>query len=269
MDFITELLGLQGKKALVIGGGQGMGESIATLLARSGCDVAILDVEQSRAERVATLVEKIGRRAVPLAANVMEPAEAVAAVATAEKDLGGLDLMVSIVGQALFKPLLDMTLDDWDFDHRRNLRYFFVAAREVAASLIRRGSAGTIACVASVDGVQGAVHHGSYGAAKAGLIHLVRTMALEWAPHNIRINAVAPGTINTPRLPETPASKKFIEDSLLPMQRAGVPDDIGKALLFLLSDMSSYITGQTIFVDGGWMAANLFDPRKVAVKTSN
>jgi NAD(P)-dependent dehydrogenase (short-subunit alcohol dehydrogenase family) len=162
-----------------------------------------------------------------------------------------------------------MTLDQWDFDHRRNLRYFFVAAREVAASLIRRNSPGAIACVASVDGVQGAIHHGSYGAAKAGLIHLVRTMALEWAPYNIRINAVAPGTINTPRLPETPASKKFIEDSLLPMKRAGAPDDIGKALLFLLSDMSSYITGQTVFVDGGWTAANLFDPRKVAVKKSN
>ena len=268
MEFLTELLGLEGKKALVIGGGQGMGESIATLLVRSGVDIAIVDVERDRAERVASTVAKYGRKAIPLAANVMENAETVAAVAEAEKALGGLDLMVSIVGQALFTPLLDMTLDQWDYDHRRNLRYFFVAAREVAASMVKRGKPGSIACVASVDGVQGAIHHGSYGAAKAGLIHLVRTMSLEWAPYNIRVNAVAPGTINTPRLPETPASKKFVADSLLPMGRAGGPDDIGKGLLFLLSDMASYITGQTIFVDGGWMAANLFDPRKVALKSS-
>ena len=268
MDFLTDLLGLDGKKVIVIGGGRGMGESIATLLARAGADLAILDIEEDRAERVAASVAKFGRKAVPLKADVLVPDAAIAAIATAEAELGGLDAMVSIVGQALFKPLLDMSIDDWDFDHRRNLRYFFVAATEVARSLIKRDRPGALACVASVDGVFGAIHHGSYGAAKAGLIHLVRTMALEWAPHAIRVNAVAPGTINTPRLPETPASKKFIEDSLLPMARAGEPDDIGKALLFLLSNMSSYITGQTIFVDGGWTAANLFDPRKVAVKMS-
>lgn len=269
MDFLTELLGLQGKKALVIGGGQGMGESISTLLARAGADVAIVDAQRERAERVAELVAGFGIKSLPLVADVTDPDQAVAAVADAETGLGGLDLMVSIVGQALFTPLLDMTLDQWDFDHRRNLRYFFVAAREVASSLVRRGKPGAIACVASADGLFGAIHHGSYGAAKAGLIHLVKTMALEWAPYDIRVNSVAPGTINTPRLPETPASRQFIADSLLPMKRAGVPDDIGKALLFLLSDMSSYITGQTIFVDGGWTAANLFDPRRVAVKTSN
>jgi 2-deoxy-D-gluconate 3-dehydrogenase len=269
MDFVTELLGLSGKKALVIGGGQGMGESISTLLARAGADVAVIDLERDRAERVAGKIAAYGIKSHPFAADMLDPDKAVAAIGEAEKALGGFDVLVSIVGQALFKPILEMTLDDWDFDHRRNLRYFFVAGREVAASMIRRGKPGAMACVASADGLFGAIHHASYGAAKAGLIHLVKTMALEWAPHEIRVNAVAPGTINTPRLPETPASRQFVADSLLPMKRAGVPDDIGKALLFLVSNMSPYVTGQTLFVDGGWNAANLFDPRKVTLKSSN
>jgi len=269
MDFVTELLGLEGKKALVIGGGQGMGESISTLLARAGADVVVLDRERDRAERVAGTIAKFGRKAVPITADMLDPARNVAAIAEAEKALGGMDVLVSIVGQALFTPLLDMALEEWDFDHNRNLRYFFVAAQAAAQSMVKRGKPGAMACVASADGLFGAIHHASYGAAKAGLIHLVKTMAVEWAPYEIRVNAVAPGTINTPRLPETPASRQFVADSLLPMKHAGVPDDIGKALLFFVSNMAPYVTGQTLFVDGGWNAANLFDPRKVALKKSN
>jgi 2-deoxy-D-gluconate 3-dehydrogenase len=211
----------------------------------------------------------MGRCGVAIAADVLDEAQAADAVARAERDLGGLDIMVSIVGQALFKPLVEMTGDEWDYDHSRNVRYFFVCGREVAKSMIRRGVPGAMVCVGSTDGIQSAPFHGAYGAAKAGLIELVKTMAVEWAVNGIRVNCVAPGSINTPRLPETPASKAAMANSLVPMARAGVPDDIGKAALFLASDMSAYITGHTLMVDGGWMAANLFDPRKLAVKTSN
>ncbi len=264
----TGFFGLTDKAALVIGGGQGMGESAARLLARAGCDVAVLDVEIARARRVAALVAETSRRGIALTGDVLDDDEATAAVAEAERELRGLDVVVTIVGQAVFRPLLDMTAEQWDLDHRRNLRHFFVTGKAAAASLIRRGKPGAMVCIASVDGIQGAPHHGSYGAAKAGLIHLVRTMACEWAPHGIRVNAVAPGSISTPRIPDTPEFREVMRQSLVPMGRSGTPDEIGNAILFLVSNMASYITGQTLIVDGGWTAANIFDPRRVAVKQS-
>ncbi len=198
-----DLFGLEGKKALIIGGGQGMGESSARLLALAGCDVAIVDVLAERAERVAGVVRGLGRKGVAIAANVLDDHEAEQAVGEAEHALGGLDVMVSIVGQALFTPIVDMSPEDWDSDQRRNLRYFFVAARLVAKSMIRRAVPGAMVCIASTDGIQGAPFHASYGAAKAGLIHLAKSMAVEWATHGIRVNVVVPGTITTPRLPDT------------------------------------------------------------------
>jgi 2-deoxy-D-gluconate 3-dehydrogenase len=263
---MRELFGLEGKRALVVGGGRGMGESTARLLAEAGCDVAVLDVERDRAEHVAEAVRGYGRRGEAIVANVLDDEQAAAAVAEADRLLGGLDVLVTIVGQALFTPLLAMTGEQWDSEQRRNLRYFFVVGREAARIMIRNGSKGAMCCIASVDGVQSAPIHGAYGAAKAGLIHLVKTMATEWAEHGIRVNAVAPGNISTPRLPETPETREVMKQSLVPMARSGVTDEIGKPVLFLVSDMASYITGHTILVDGGWMAANLFDARRFGVK---
>jgi len=263
---MRDLFGLSGKRALVVGGGRGMGESTARLLAEAGCDVAVLDIEQDRAERVAEAVRETGRRGEAIAANVLDDDSATAAVAEAARRLGGLDVLVTIVGQALFTPLIDMTGEQWDSEQRRNLRYFFVVGREAARIMIANGNTGAMCCIASVDGVQSAPLHGAYGAAKAGLIHLTKTMATEWAEHGIRVNAVAPGNISTPRLPETPESREAMRQSLVPMARSGVTDEIGKAVLFMVSDMASYITGHTLLVDGGWMAANLFDARKFAIK---
>jgi NAD(P)-dependent dehydrogenase (short-subunit alcohol dehydrogenase family) len=260
----TSLLGMEGKAALVVGGGQGMGESSATFLARAGCDVAVLDVEAARAERVAGAVRDLGRKGVAVVADVLDDAQVAGAVATAERELGGLDALVSIVGQAAWNPILEMTPEQWDLDHRRNLRYFFFLARAVAQSLVRRGRPGAMVCIASVDGLQSAAHHASYGAAKAGLVNLVRTMAVEWAPHNIRVNAIAPGSIATPRFPETPEFRERTRQGLIPMKRRGSTDEIGKAALFLLSDLASYVTGHTLPVDGGWMAASISPPADMA-----
>jgi len=111
-------------------------------------------------------------------------------------------------------------------------------------------------CIASVDGMQGSPMHAAYGAAKAGLINLVQSMAVEWAEHAIRVNAIAPGHIVTPRLYDTPARVEWYRESLIPAKQRGTTDDIGKAALFLLSDLASYITGVTLPVDGGLMSAN-------------
>ena len=262
------LLRLEGKSALIVGGGRGMGEASALLLAEAGCDIAILDNEAERAELVANAVRGLGRRATPIVADILDEASARRGVEEAEAALGGIDILVTIVGQALFKPLLEMTLEEWDYDQSRNIRYFFVIARAVAASMVERNQPGSIICIGSVDGLQGAPSHGAYGAAKAGLMHLVKTMAAEWGRDGIRVNAVAPGSITTPRLPETAQSRDLMERSVVPLGRAGTTEDVGGAVLFLASGLSDYVTGHTLLVDGGWMAANIFDPRVFAVKKS-
>lgn len=252
----TSLLRLKDKTVLVIGGGQGMGESTVKLLAQVGCRVAIADMDLERAERVAAAVAEIGQASTVIAGDVTDDAQAEDIIGYAERDLGGLDALVTTVGQASINSILNMSAEEWDRDHRKNLRHVFFTARAVARSLITRNRPGSIVCIASVDGVQSAPYRAAYGAAKAGMINLVRTMAVEWAPHNIRVNAIAPGSISTQRMPATPVRVKRAQD-LLPINRLGTTDEIGKAALFLLSDMASYITGHTLLVDGGWMAAHL------------
>jgi len=139
-----------------------------------------------------------------------------------------------------------------------NLRYFFLCAREVAAAMIKRDEPGAMLGIASVDGQRASPMRGAYGAAKAGLISLVQTMAVEWAPHRIRVNSIAPGHIVTPRLYDTPQRVNGYAKSLIPLRHRGEVDDIGKAALFLVSDLASYITGTTLDVDGGLLSANLF-----------
>lgn len=263
------LLGLEGKAALIVGGGRGMGEATALMLAEAGCDIAVLDNDHERAGQVAEAVSGLGRRGMPIVADILDEASVRKAVAEAEEALGGIDVLVTIVGQALFKPLLETSLEEWDYDQSRNLRYFFATARAVAASMIARHAPGSIICIGSVDGLQGAPGHGPYGAAKAGLMQLVKTMAAEWGRQGIRVNALAPGSISTPRLPETAESLAVMERSVVPLGRPGTTRDVAGGVLYLASALSNYVTGHTLLVDGGWMAANLFDPRVMKVKTSS
>jgi NAD(P)-dependent dehydrogenase (short-subunit alcohol dehydrogenase family) len=251
--------GLAGKRILVLGGGQGMGESTSLLLAAAGADVAVADLEVERAERVATAVTAAGARGYPLVVDVTDDDALVGAIARTERELGPIDGLVTIIGMAAWARLVDMTTETWDLDHRRNLRYFFLSAREVARSLIARGAPGSIVCVASVDGIRSAAGHASYGAAKAGLVNLVKTMTAEWSAHGIRVNAVAPGAMITPRIPERSAEEEAEMMSTVPMHRRGTTDDIGKAALFFLSDLSTYVSGQTLAVDGGFTAVGPLD----------
>jgi NAD(P)-dependent dehydrogenase (short-subunit alcohol dehydrogenase family) len=254
----ASFFGLTGKKALIIGGGQGMGESTARFLARAGADVGLVDVVPERAERVAAIVEQEGRQGVPVIGNVLDDAQIPRIVSEAADRLGGLDALVSIVGAAAWGSLMETTAEAWDQQMALNLRYFFLVARETASVMIGRGTGGSIVGIASVDGQRASPMRGAYGAAKAGLISLVQTMGVEWAPHRIRVNAIAPGHIVTPRLYDTPQRAEAYANSLIPMRTRGETDDIGKAALFLSSDMARYVTGTTLDVDGGLLAANLF-----------
>jgi NAD(P)-dependent dehydrogenase (short-subunit alcohol dehydrogenase family) len=253
-----KLLGLDGKKALVLGAGQGIGEGMALLFARTGVSLALVDREPERAQAVADRARALGVAALPLRADVTDDAALAATIREADQQLGGLDILVTVVGMATFRPALDLTMAEWDLDQRRNIRYVFLAARTFAECARARGIPAVITCISSMSGVRSAAGHAAYGAAKDGLANLVRTLAIEWAPYGIRINAVTPGSIATPNFPDSAESRETMRNSLVPMRRSGTIEELTGPMLFLSSNLASYVTGHNLWVDGGWGAANLF-----------
>tara|TARA_R110001592_G_scaffold260403_1_gene524964 strand:- start:70965 stop:71774 length:810 start_codon:yes stop_codon:yes gene_type:complete len=252
------LFGFNGKRILVLGGGQGMGEATVRLLASLGALVAVVDREIERAQSVVAETTAKGGKATAYSIDVLNDEALISGIAHIEADFGPLDGMATVIGMAAWSSLVDMDMETWDEDHRRNLRYFFLAAREVAKSLIKRQAPGAIVCVSSVDGSRCAPYHGSYGAAKAGLSNLIKTMTVEWAPHGIRANVVAPGAIITPRIPHAGDNEQFISGRI-PLRRRGTVEEIANGIVFLLSDMAQYITGQTLAVDGGFLSTYPID----------
>lgn len=261
MDVI-DIFGLSGKNALVLGGGLGMGESAVMRLALAGANVAIVDIDQERAERVAGQVRALGRDAVVLTGDIFDLGQIDSILDAATAHFGALHILVTVPGHAWWGSYLDMTEDDWNLDHHKNLRYFAMFAQGAIRRFVASGEGGAIVGIASVDGIHGAPRHAAYGAAKAGMVQLVKSLAVEFASSNVRVNAVAPGSIMTTKFLGSPTEepyRKKIAGSLIPIKRPGLPDEIGNAVLFLASQMSSYVTGQTIAVDGGWTAVNLLE----------
>jgi len=257
----TQLLSLDlnGKVALIVGGGAGMGEQSALKLGAAGCSVVVADVDQRAAQNVAAKITANSGKATAFVGDALDSANVADLISRIEQQVGGIDILVCIVGQAHWSQFLDLSLADFDRDHHRNLRYVFAVSQAVARSIVKRGAKGAFVFIASVSGVQSAPNHAAYGAAKAGLMNLVRSMSVELAEKNIRVNAVAPGAIATPRIlasfPEGEASPALsVMLRTIPMGRMGQPEDIGNAVLFLSSALARYITGQTLIVDGGLTA---------------
>lgn len=251
---IDQLMDLKGKRVLIVGGGQGNGEATAHVLATFGANVAILDLELDRAQKVAKDLEARGVKSMALSCDVLVEAELVGAIEKADTEFGPLDGMVCIIGMAGWAQITDMTTEIWDLDHQRNLRYFFWAARELAKRVLARNGKANICALASIDGIRGSAVHASYGAAKAGLIHLAKTMAIEWSGRGIRVNIVAPGSIITPRIPEGSVASEANMNAHVPLVRRGTTTEIAKAVCFFMSDLSSFVTGQVLAVDGGYTA---------------
>jgi len=257
---IEELFGLKGKVALVLGGGFGMGEQCSRWLALAGCDVIVADIIPERAANVAAQVRALGRRAHEAVGDMCDPAQVDVVLPAAEAALGGVDVVVSIIGEAGWFSVLDTSMDEWKHDQRRNLDYFFYCSQWAARSMVKRGSGGAICAIASVDGLQSSPMHGAYGAAKAGLISLVKTMAMELGPEGIRVNCVAPGAIKTPRAVARSSPEQVdegVREAGVPLGRAGATEEVAHAVIYLVSDMARYVTGITLPMDGGWLASRL------------
>lgn len=255
-----DFLGLQGKPALVVGGGFGIGRASALLLARAGADVVVADLDRDRAAAAAREIEGLGVRSGALTGDVTDEVQAQTIVATAADLLGSLEVVINMVGTAAHASLLDVDDNTWNTDISRNLTQHLYVGRAAAKQMISQGTGGRIAVVASVSGLYGAPNHGAYGAAKAGVMALVRTMAQEWGPHGIRVNGVAPDMIATPRIVAAYDEQSIDFDETArrdgaPLGRFGTPEEIAGPLVFLVSDLASFITGHTIVVDGGQRAA--------------
>jgi NAD(P)-dependent dehydrogenase (short-subunit alcohol dehydrogenase family) len=248
---VSSLFGLAGRGALVVGGGQGVGRAVALCLARLGAQVAVLDSEHERAASVAQEVRALGVRAAAVAADVTRAAEADSAVVEARAALGALDVVVNIVGSASWGALLDLDDATWERDFAVNLKQHWYVARAAARGFIAAKQPGALCVVGSVSGLFSAANHGAYGAAKAGLLALVRTAAEEWWPHGVRVNAVVPGTIRTPRIEAAWASGAIPRPAAAEQSRIASPEEIAHAAIFFVSDLARRITGQTLVVDGG------------------
>ena len=247
-DFLARLR-LDGRSYVVAGAGMGMGRQTAHALAQAGAArVVCVDLEPDRAAEVAA---EIGDVAVPWTGDVTTRADAARLAADAEEACGRIDGFVDIIGMARWESILDMTDETFDWEIDICLRHAFLLSQELGRRMVATGG-GTMVFIASVSGLTAAPMHAAYGAAKAGLMAWVQSLAVELGPRNVRANAVAPGTILSPRMDAVftdDQRRANAENS--PLGRMGSTSDIASAALFLTSDLSAYVTGRTLLVDGG------------------
>ncbi len=246
---------LDGKVAIVTGSDSGMGQAIAREFAREGADVAITwRSREAGARETARQIEALGRRALVIQAEATNRDDCVRLVDDALAGFGGLDILVNNAGGGRRGPLIDQTPEDWQYVLDLGITAPFLIGQRAARAMVEAGTGGAIVNISSVHSTQAWPNDGSYGVAKAGLNRLTMSMALEWARHGIRVNCIAPGYI---KVAQTDAEQERYRQEeehatpLIPLRRTGHPEEIASTVAFLVSDDASYITGRTLFVDGG------------------
>jgi len=252
---------VKGQVALVTGASSSIGAGVAKVLAQAGASVAIN--HPNTPEPANNVVEEIcasGGRAIPLSADVSSEQQVQQMYADLFKEFGTIDILVANAGLQKDSSLVNMSLAEWQFVLNVNLTGQFLCAREAAREFTRQGvipersiAAGKIICMSSVHEVIPWAGHCNYAASKGGVMLMMKSMAQELAPHRIRVNSIGPGAIKTPinrTAWETPEAEAELL-KLIPYERVGVPEDIARAAVWLASDESDYVTGTTLFVDGG------------------
>lgn len=241
---------LENKTALVTGAARGIGQAIAKKLAAEGADMILCDLKAEWLDETASAVKELGRKVLCVSADVSKSDEVTAAVKQAIDEFGKIDILVNNAGITKDTLMMRMSEEDWDAVIAINLKGTFLLTKAVSRFMMKQRS-GAIVNIASIIGLIGNAGQCNYAASKAGVIALTKSTAKELAARNIRVNAIAPGFIEskmTEVLPEE-VSNKMLE--AIPMKRFGKPEDIAKVAVFLASENSGYITGQTLTVSGG------------------
>ncbi|MDD3087877.1 MAG: 3-oxoacyl-[acyl-carrier-protein] reductase [Candidatus Omnitrophica bacterium] len=245
---------LKDKVALITGGARGIGRSIAMVFAREGADIVVADVNLELASKTAAEIEGLGRKALALELDVTDFAKVEDGVNKILDKLGKVDILVNNAGITKDNLLLRMSQAEWDAVINVNLKGTFNCIKAVSRPMVKQRS-GRIISIASIIGLMGNWGQANYAASKAGIIALTKTVAKELASRNINANSVAPGFIQTDMTAKLPEEVKRKMMEAIPMAKLGTPEDVANVCLFLASDESSYVTGQTITVDGGMVMA--------------
>jgi NAD(P)-dependent dehydrogenase (short-subunit alcohol dehydrogenase family) len=249
---------LKGKVAIVTGARRGMGKSHALALADGGAKVVVVDIFLEDCQKVVEEIKKKGGEAIAVKCDVTKKEEVDKMVKAAIDKWGKIDILVNNAGICQFKPFLELTEEEWDRTLDINLKGYFLCAQAAAKEMVKKKS-GVIVNIASVAMGQVGVGFPNlthYCASKGGIVAMTETMALELAPYNIRVNAIAPGAIETPMIDPLKTDQKMMEGTLarIPLHRVGKPEEVSNLVLFLSSSASSYITGSTVVIDGGWLS---------------
>ncbi|MHA1564326.1 MAG: SDR family NAD(P)-dependent oxidoreductase [Alphaproteobacteria bacterium] len=254
---VLKMFRLDGDTALITGAGNGIGRTAALALAEAGAAIAVTDIEGDSAEKVADEITAQGGKARAYVLDVSDADAIVANVDQVVADFGRLDVLVNNAGVVVPEPTVDVTMESWDRTIAINMTACFVASREAGRHMLK-AKRGRIISVASVMGFSGGGIYGNlaYRASKGAVVNMTRALAAEWALDGIRVNAIAPGWVNT-RLVEVLRGDPEIIPQLkarIPMGRFADPEEMAPAILFLASEASSMVTGHTLPVDGGYLA---------------
>lgn len=256
MTMPSSLFDLTGKTAIVTGASSGLGWQYALVLARAGAKVAVV---ARRLDRLTALAEDIAAfdgRAIPICADVTEAQSVKDCVSAAETELGPISILVNNAGKATSSQVLETTESEWDAVVDINLKGTWLMAQETARHMTAMGQGGSIINIASILGLVGSGSVASYSASKGAVISLTKSLAVALARHDIRVNTIAPGYIETDinrAFLNSPAGQKMIDR--IPQRRCGTPQDLDGALLLLASDASRFMTGSTLVIDGGQTAS--------------
>ncbi|MBC1274585.1 glucose 1-dehydrogenase [Nostoc sp. UCD121] len=256
------MIGLKGKNALITGATSGIGQAIAIRLAQEGCNIAInyrkspeaaVDTEEMALQKACGNIENCGVKSLLLQGDVSQESDIIEMVNTVVKEFGSLDILINNAGIQIESPSHEVTTADFDRVIAVNLRGAYLCARETIKHLLSLNRSGVIINISSVHEIIPRPMYISYSISKGGMENLTKTLALEYASQGIRVNAIAPGATITPINQDwiDNPEKKAIVESHIPMGRAGSSEEMAAAAAFLASDEAAYITGQTLFVDGG------------------
>jgi NAD(P)-dependent dehydrogenase (short-subunit alcohol dehydrogenase family) len=252
---IAQLFDLSGRVALITGGASGVGRAIGLGFARFGADVAVVDLDAERAASVANEIRALGKRAEPVSADVTDWGQVQAMAARVEELFGRIDICVNSAGSNIRKPILEMSPEEWRFVLDLNLAGTWHTAKAVGATMVARGR-GKMINLASIYGHVAIETASAYAASKGGVVQLTRVLAVEWAPHNVQVNCLAPTYLKTPLvnpiLQDAERVSQLNERS--PIHRFGEPWELIGPAVFLASDASGLVTGHSLLVDGGWTA---------------
>ncbi|HEX6007465.1 MAG TPA: glucose 1-dehydrogenase [Burkholderiales bacterium] len=245
--------------AFVTGASQGIGAAIAVHLARHGYDVAVSSTRPDKLGSTLSAISAAGARGIPIALDLCEQADIERAAAAALGAFGHIDVLVNNGGVPLRKLALEVTPEEWDSVLAPNLTGTFFLTQQIARHWVERARPGCVVNITSTHGIVGRAERSTYGISKAGLMHMTRMLALEWAPHGIRVNAIAPGRVESgsPARAATAANPDYLKRVLegIPLRRFCSVEEVAEAVRYLASPEARYITGHTLVMDGGLTAA--------------